>query len=427
MRPAGFVLALLLILILVFCNPASGKEPLWTERVNDEYITGIAISEDGSRVVVGTSMGGVYLYDGEGALCWSERHKGTMQVGISPDASLVVAGESESREKDKGALRVYDTNGTLAWMRHTGWICGFGTSEDLGRIAVGNRLGQVAVYDCEGIEEAWEDNLLKRYEATTATGMSSDGKFLAYSLLEKTPAIYLLNLDTKGRRTVSSVFREYGSAVHTLRLSGNGSVLLAGSGEGSADTVYLFSSSGVLKWMEHVPDILDMEISSDGAMSLLGSEDGCIRAYTQTGNLSWTRCMDGAVQSLSFTPQGDLLAAGSREGEIILLSSDGTPIWDCHIDRFPSASVDAVEISIWGNALVAVVNRNELLFFSTAPDPVGIPHPPSEPPVESTPEPEEAACKPPAVTALLPGDTPCGRFGFWEYGIALRTQFRIGK
>jgi len=100
------VLAVVLILLVIFCSPASGKEPLWTRNVSDEYITDIAISEDGSRVVVGTSMGGVYLYDNQGSLLWSQRHEGIMMVGIASDASLVVTGESESREKDKGHLRV---------------------------------------------------------------------------------------------------------------------------------------------------------------------------------------------------------------------------------------------------------------------------------------------------------------------------------
>ena len=423
MRPAG--VALVLALLLLFCCAAAGAELLWTEKVNGEYITGIAVSEDGSRVVVGTSMGGLYLYDGEGTLCWSERHKGTMQVGISPDASLVVAGESESREKDKGALRAYDTNGTLAWMRHTGWICGFGTSEDLGRIAVGNRLGQVAVYDREGFEEAWEDNLLKRYYATSAAGLSPDGRMLAYSLLEHTPAIYLLNVDTWRTRTIRSVFREHGSPVHTLVLSGNGSSLLAASGEGSTDTVYLFTDSGALKWKETVPDILDMEISSDSALILLGSEDGCIRAYNPAGDLTWTRCMEGAVQSLSLTPEGDLLAAGSRGGEILLLSGSGELRWEHRLVRFPAARIDALEISTQGNALVAAVNRNEVLFFSLGPDTLDSQNSPPEPVAGPLPSTEPTTLETPVPPSLW--GIPRAGSGFSEYGSALRAIFRISQ
>ena len=421
MRPAGA--ALVVALLLSSCIPAAGMEPLWSRNVSGEHITDLAISEDGSRVVFGTSMGGMYLYDGEGTLCWSARHKGTMRVEISPDGSLVVAGESESREKDKGVLRAYYHDGSLRWMEHTGWICGFSASGELSRIGVGNRLGQVAVYDREGFEEAREDNLLKRYYAVSAMAMSSDGKYLAYSLLEKTPTIYLLNVDTWARRTMTSVFREHGSAVHTLRLSGNGTYLLAASGEGSTDTVYLFTNRGVMRWKKPVPRVLDMEISSDGALGVIGSEDGCIRAYNPAGDLIWSRCMDGAVQSLTLTPQGDVVAAGSRDGEVLVLSGNGTPMTEHRVARFPAASIDVVELSSQGDVLVAAVNGHEVIFFSTAPEPVAPPSPPAGQPVAPPPEQEETACESPVLPPIR-WDAPFGDSGYREWGSAIRAVFK---
>jgi len=424
MRPAGAVLVL--ALLIASCIPAMGMEPLWTHGVKGEHITGLAVSEDASRLVLGTSMGGVSLFDSQGTLCWSQRHKGTMKVEISPDAFLVVAGESESREKDKGALRAYDHDGTLLWMKHTGWICGYGVSEDLGRVGVGNRLGQVAVYDREGFEEAWEDNLLKRYYAVSAMGMSSDGTYLAYSLVETTPAIYLLNVDTWARRTIKSVFREHGSEVHTLRLSGNGTYVLAASGEGSTDTVYLFTNRGVMQWKETVPHIIDMEISADGTLCVIGSDDGYIRAFDPAGNLIWSRCMDGAAQSLSLTPQGDLVVAGSGRGEIFVLSGNGTPVWESRVTRFPAASVDLVEVSCEGNALVAVVNGNEVLFFSTEPEPVTPLPLPADPAVEPPPGQEVTAAQ---SSVLFPFgvDAPFGRVMYREWGSILRSVFQADR
>ncbi|MCU0633033.1 MAG: PQQ-binding-like beta-propeller repeat protein [Methanolinea sp.] len=421
MRPGGVAVALTLICLLLACTPIQAKEPLWTKNVSGEYITGVAISEDGSRVCVGTSMGGISLYDGEGTLLWSQRLKGTMQVEMAPDASLVIAGESESRENDKGALRAYDRDGALLWMRHTGWICGYGVSEDLGRIGVGNREGQLVVYDREGSEEIWEDNLIKRYYTISGVGMSADGRYVAYSMFESTPAIYLLEVDTWGTRTISSFSRKYGSPVHTLKLSGNGTYLLAADGEGSSDTVYLFTNRGVLRWRETVSTLIDMEISSDGAMSVVGSGDGCIRTYDLSGNCSWTSCMEGAVQSLSLTPQGDLVAAGTGSGEIVLLDGNGTAIWTHTPDRFPRASIQEVQLSGLGNAMVAVVNRNEILCFSTDPDPVVV-MPTPAPPEDPEPVPDEVDCTPFSITALVRGDMQCRERGYTTAGEAL---FRV--
>lgn len=424
MRPACAVLVL--ALLIATCTPAAGIETLWSRKVNGEHIVDLAVNDDGSRIVIGTSMGGIYLYDGEGTLCWSAQHKGSMRVEIAPDTSLVIAGESESREKDKGVLRAYDGDGALRWMKHTGWICGLGVSGDLARIGVGNRLGQIEVYDHEGFDEIWEDNLLKRYSAVSSMAMSSDGKYLAYSLLEKTPAIYLLHVDTWARRTIKSVFREHGSAVHTLRLSGNGSYLLAASGEGSTDTVYLFTNRGGMRWKKPVPRILDMEISSDGTLCVLGSEDGCIRAYDPAGDLIWSRSMDGGVLSLSLTPQGDLVAAGSGGGEILVLFGNGTPMAEHRVERFPAASIDIVELSSQGDVLVAAVNGHEVIFFSTAPHTVA--NPPTSPvlPVKPPPEQEETACEPPALPSFR-WDAPFGDSGYRVWGSAIRAVFQAGR
>ncbi len=424
MRPACAVLVL--ALLLSSSIPAAGMEPLWSRNVSGEYITDLAVSEDGSGVVLGTSAGGVYFHAGDGTLCWSARHKGTMRVEIAPDAPLVIAGESESREKDKGALRAYDLDGTLRWMAHTGWICGFSASGDLARIGVGNRLGQVTVYDREGFEDAWEDNLLKRYYAVSALAMSSDGKYLAYSLLENTPAIYLLHVDTWARRTIKSVFREHGSAVHTLRLSGNGTYLLAASGEGSTDTVYLFTNRGVMRWRQIVPHINDMEISADGKLCVIGSEDGCLRAYDPAGDLIWSRSMDGGVLSLSLTPQGDLVAAGSRGGEILVLFGNGTPMAEHRVERFPAASIDTVELSSQGDVLVAAVNGHEVISFSTAPQPGANPPTPPVLPVKLPPEQDETACESPALPSFR-WDAPFGDSGYREWGSAIRALFQAGR
>jgi len=304
-------------------------------------------------------------------------------------------------------------------MRNTGWISGFGASEDLGRIAVGNRLGQVVVYDREGNEEVRQENLLKRSSPVTAMGMSADGTYMAYSLLEKTPAIYLINVDTWGRRTISSVFREYGSAVHTLRFTGNGTYLLAASGEGSADKAYLFTNRGVIRWNETVPHIFDMEVSSDGALCVIGSGDGCIRAYDNVGNLSWTRCMGGAVQTLSITPQGNLVVAGSEDGEIYLMDSEGDLVWMHAPQRFPCATIQAVQVSSLGNAVVTVVNRNEILYFTGEPEPpVTITSPgKSDEDVEQIPE--EASQEPSFPARFFGGDVR-----YSECGITLIRAFR---
>lgn len=85
-------------------------------------------------------MGKVHLLDRDGDLLWTKSVPGSLMTEISPDNSCIVVASQESLEKDKGAVRCFDRNGTPVWRDVTGWVTDINLSED-GPLVVGTRRG----------------------------------------------------------------------------------------------------------------------------------------------------------------------------------------------------------------------------------------------------------------------------------------------
>ncbi|MCQ8894420.1 MAG: WD40 repeat domain-containing protein [Methanolinea sp.] len=342
-------------------------EPLWTATFPGEKISGLAVSEDGSSIVAGTTTGGIYLFNQTGDLIWKKHFKGIMTVTLDPAGAMVIAGESESRESNKGALRGFSLDGTPLWVSHPGWICRMASAEDFSLFAVGNRQGEVSLYDRDGLLVWQKSDIFKTY-SISSLALSPGGDSLAYALHEKTPAVYLIDLDSLGSRTLKVRSEGSGSPYHSLRYSGDGNKILCITGEGSWDTLALFSLKGTLLWKKGVPKILDSDISTTGDKILVGSADGTIRCFDKNGNITFSRDMNGPVRSLAMTPLGDTIVAGSENGEIIALDREDKTLWQYFPRRFPRVVIDMIEVSKSGMLVVAVINGQEMCVFFNGED-----------------------------------------------------------
>ncbi len=91
---------------------------LWKHRIPDHTATAGAVTPDGSRIVVGTVGGMIYLFDAQGNLLWK---RGTGQfpaggptghnaVAISDDGKLIVIGTAP-----QNCVIAYDDTGTFVW------------------------------------------------------------------------------------------------------------------------------------------------------------------------------------------------------------------------------------------------------------------------------------------------------------------------
>ena len=167
MTCGGEKLLLTGVLIMLCIGAAHGATLVsqWDESIPG--ISGLALAEDGSRVIVGTNTGQVFVYDGNGTVCWEKRVPGTVQAGILHNGSAYLVASQEDREKNKGALRLFDGDGEEEWFRNSGWITSMGFCQGTDRIVTGDRAGNVVMLDGGGFEVSEWNNLPRRTSSRT--------------------------------------------------------------------------------------------------------------------------------------------------------------------------------------------------------------------------------------------------------------------
>jgi len=93
---------------------AATQEVLWSE-ITDGY-TGMAMSADGSVVVMPSQSGSIAAFNAQGAPLWSSPIVGSDDnIAISSDGSQVWVGEAESGYN--GTLSLFTAKGALVWQR----------------------------------------------------------------------------------------------------------------------------------------------------------------------------------------------------------------------------------------------------------------------------------------------------------------------
>ncbi|HPQ76390.1 MAG TPA: hypothetical protein PLM96_07095 [Methanoregulaceae archaeon] len=357
----AFILAGLLVVLLAQPVPVSGAAPDWSYTVGREYISSSDIASDGSAVVIGTTMGQLRLLDGDGVVLWTKSIPGSLMAEISPDNSCIIVASQESLEKDKGAVRGFDRNGTQMWREVTGWVTDIDLSADARNLVVGTRRGDVIVLDLNGDRLGQYNDFPKTY-VVNAAGISEDGTRIAYSLCERKPALEVVTV-RNGRRTISSRV-ENTNLIDIITLSWDGKCIATESGEGSMSELSFFDEKPKKIWSKSLPRIHDLVITEDGGLVLAASEDSYLRVYAGSGDPLWNFSRAGGMTSLSVNLEKGLIVSGSGDGHIDLLNLSGDPVCSMHVQRFPESVVSSVKISDDGGSLIAVLNDKEILYYT---------------------------------------------------------------
>ena len=356
-----FFLAGLLVFLLVMTAPVSGQAPDWGFTVGREYVSSSDISSDGSLVIAGTTMGKVHLFDGDGDLLWTGRIPGRLITRISPDSSFFIVGSQESLEKNKGAVRCYDRNGTQLWRDITGWVTDIDFSVDAGKLVVGTRMGDVIVFDSNGNRLGAYNDFPKTY-VVNGVGISGDGTRIAYSLCERKPALEVVTVSNGIRKISSRVENSY--LIDNIKISDDGKCIVTESGEGTISELSFFDSNAKKIWSKSLSRINDIALTEDGGLVLAASEDSHLRVFSSSGDPVWNFSRTGAITALSINLDQGLIASGSGDGNIDVLNLSGDLMWSFLVERFPESRITDVRISSDGDSVIAVVNDKEILYYS---------------------------------------------------------------
>jgi hypothetical protein len=349
--------------------------PVWNLSPNGSYISDLAISDDGSRVITGSVSGMATVYDQNGTVVWSTQEPGSLLVGIQGNGSVFILGSQENSDSNKGAVRAYDANGSQVWKTTTGYVGVLGLSGTNNRVVIGDWMGDLLVLNNTGQEVA-RFNDFPKTKIVAALSVSDTGNAFAYVLSERYPQIRYVTVDTKKKRVFRGLFNysvpELGGEypITHLVLSGNGNYVGIASGEGSKGILSLYTSTGALRWSKDIGAIRAIAITPNGSSVFAGTENGTLLSYTPSGNLSWTYPFGAPVTRLSLSKESDLLSVGTEKGDLFLFNEAGTQLWTYHIEEFPVGEISRVELSRNGTALIVLVNRKNLYYFIKEPEPL---------------------------------------------------------
>jgi len=345
---------------------------VWNTTSPGGLISDLAISDDGSHVVVGTTGGLGIVYDQNGTLLWETQVPGSLLVGCLDNGTAFILASQEDIATNKGALRLYDQTGVERWYVNTGAVEALDLPAKTNRIVIGNRIGETIVLNDLGKEIA-------RFDEKPGTpiiadlSVAADGKVFSYVVYERFPQVRYVTIDTKKKNTFKLSFSGdktgIGSipSIRQVVISSDGKFITTAGGEGSQGILTLYARNGTMLWSKKMDSIRDIAITKNGSYVFTGTTGGNISCYSQTGNLSWVYPVGAEVTSLSLAPDKELLAVGDAKGDIFLFNATGnlffTLVWTEHISGFPSSEISQVRLARNGTALVAVVNGKSLYYF----------------------------------------------------------------
>jgi tricorn protease-like protein len=348
------ILAVSILIAVFLFPPVSAFEPLWIKIPDGNRLSSISLSSNGQEIVVGSNIGDVHFLSNTSEILWSIKLPGSQLVKIIPNSSLIVAGSQEDMYSNKGDVRFFAFNGSLRSLTHPGWVSILDVSGNPNKSVVGTKDGSVMFIAPDGtISQISKDPV---EGPVAALAVSSDGSTVGYSTWSLNKPHFII---------AGKIFRDVitRNQVTSIALSSKGNFFALSDGLGSNGTLYLKTSSGKILWLNKTSLINYLRINSDGSLLITGTNEGYIHAYDRNGTLLWSYAADGPVTALSITPSATKIAAGTSNGSIYLLDNKGNILEDFHNEETLFEGITLIDISPNGSAMIASLNKNEVLYF----------------------------------------------------------------
>ena len=278
-----------------------------TLSMQSHSVTSISFSPDGKIIAFGTEKGTVELRKWNGNLIKIlSGHKGWVtSVSFSPDGETIASGG------DDATIKLWKPDGNLmrTFQGHTDTINSVSFSPDSKTIASSSRDATVKLWKLDGTPIT---TLTGHNDSVRSATFSPDGKTIASGSEDGT--IKFWKLDVAVMTAVTSA---------TFSPDGN---IAAGSKDG---TIKLWKRDGTLinNLTAHKDWVTSVSFSPDGKIIASGSYDGTVKLWLRDGTPITTLKVNSLlVTSVSFSPDGKIIAAGGDDGTIKLWKRDGTLI-----------------------------------------------------------------------------------------------------
>jgi WD40 repeat protein len=315
--------------------------------------TAIAFSPDGNILAATTTEGIVKLWDANRErnalpIFHGNSSQGFNSVDFTKDGRIVLVG-------DRGTVNIWQPDGTE--------ISGSNSPQNQ-KIKASVGLGQDAAIAAFGIEggtvEIWQQGKVKTVSGNgnrpTSITFSPDREMIAVGNDEGTIKLW----KPDGTQIASFPTHQRGW-ITSLSFSPDGKLLASGS-DNDDRTIKLWKLDGteVSSFKEHTKQVNSVSFSPNGQITASASEDGTIKLWKLDGTAIATLTgHSDAVNSVSFSPNGEIIASGSEDGTIKLWQADGTPITTL---KGSDASISSLTFSDDGKVL-ATASRDGMVIL----------------------------------------------------------------
>lgn len=347
-------------LFLSLTQPAAAQVPEWRMSLPDDAISNIALSSNGDYVVIGSTKGEVHLFTHTGSERWAEEFAGDQLVKIADDGSRIFTGSQEALYSDKGAVRIFNQNGTSLSKTSTGWITGLALARNHSQLVVGTLGGGVYMFNRDGVMYSLLNDPMLTYNPIASVAISADGSTTAYSVYFNEDPSFIINRK-KANKKISTL-----NVITSIAVSSNGTNIATSEGEGSRGIVSSRYNNGTTLWNVKTPRVNDLKISEDGSLVVAGCTGGSVVSLNRTGDIVWDFSTDKEVSVLSINSPATKIVAGTTNGTLYLLDNEGALLWKYHDDGVMITPVTALEISRDGSTIIAVLGKRDLLYFTTS-------------------------------------------------------------
>lgn len=278
-----------------------------------EYVTSLAISPDGNRLLVSVHPGSRTGQEDDVAILWEivegkilylfDGHtSGIQDVAYSPDGSHIATASADN------TLQLWDaiTGSSLRSFRgHTGAVNAVVFTPDGGSLISGSLDGQARIWNVQtGAFQTLDDHI----NSVQDVAISADGTRLLTASLDQSARLWDV---TSG--TLIQVLENPGVRLEAAAFAPDRLHVLIGDDQGQVRT-WDVSDLTTRRW-EHGGEVNAVAIAPDGTQIVTGGADNAAHLWDQTG-MTHIRSFTGHTQPVLaavFAPDGTRLLTGSQD------------------------------------------------------------------------------------------------------------------
>jgi WD40 repeat protein len=311
-------LGFFLIFLFPLIPSALAAEPIWTYSSPGDEIGDLTITSDGSAIAV--AGGKIWLFSKNGVLLAKEPYGD--QVIFTPDGSYLISAYSDSLYEFRRGNPKNKSESSLQKMWGAslpGTIRSIDVTDNGKTIVASLNSAGTYIYDSTGKMVTGN----KSYNAIMR--ISSTGT--------KIVGTHLRVLCLYNRNLLCSASEEgvVGAQPDFLEISNNGNITVFNDGPRVRS---VFTDNKTLRWIKNANgDITSLSMTPTGSGILAGTADGNATLFDEFGNISWTYVsnpgnqQNAGITCVAISKEGTVAAAGSQDGKIFALNSTGGIIW----------------------------------------------------------------------------------------------------